>query len=468
MKLLSKGQSDYTITLDLVAPTVISHDTAIAVSIVGTDLTIAGGQDKKTYHFSLDSEGTTYEYAVWVDYNLSTDAFPEGSFERLVGSIQAGASAIGQANFAVSADVDLSDATVTWTVVDNQGTQYAAGESFDFYVTSTPYGNNIKAQCVVWVPSTIAPSTFQTSYQILYRLNTPTGIQLLAESLSVLGLVDFPLGTQDAVELLGDNASCTIVLPARFNNVSASLFYGNTELTDLTIDVDDPIQTNTGFMYTCSFVSTGLTASLEPYSLVWKYEQNTQVFRETSRVWLITPSIMRAIPEAQSMVMKARTTINGAPDTLFDPTTVLTWLQQGRDLFNGSAANTWFDMTNATGAVRMFWLRATEILALRSQALAEGEKAFNFQGSSISLEVDRATIYNQLADSLQQQYDADIKPFKQQIAIRNFIRGDGDYVGFGSQPFRTRQGSLGITRTPINYWGGAFTWPGPSSNPNSQ
>lgn len=464
MKLISKGLDNLQLTLATPSMELVSSDSAIVVSLQGNLLTVEGGNDKNVYHFSLTDGFTQYDYAVWVDYNISVDAFAEGTFDRLVGSIQAGGSAVGRANFAVDSSIDLNDATVTWSVVDSQGTQYSAGQCFDFNVNSTSYGQNVAAQCVIWVPTHIAPSTFENSYQILYRLNLPNGSQLLAESLSVLGLVDFPLGTQDAVELQGGNVSCTIVLPARFTNVSAKLYAGNTD-TNATLTISDPIQTNAGFMYTASFDSSALPASLEAYSCAWSYEQNTQVFNEASRVWLLTPSLMQAIPEAQSMVMKARTTINQAPDTLFDPPVIISWLQQGRDLFNATGANTWFDMTNATGSIRVFWLRATEILALRSQALAEGEKAFNFQGSSVQLEVDRATIYNQLADSLQSQYDNDVKPFKQQLATRNLIRGDGDYMGFGSKPFRPRMGSLGITRTPINYWGGSFTWPGPTANP---
>lgn len=464
MKLISKGLNDLQLTLAFSNPELVSSDSGIVVTLQGSNLIVTGGNDKNVYNFVLSSGGQLYDYALWVDYNLSADAFPEGSFDRLVGSIQAGGSAIGQANFAVDATTDLLQSTVTWSVVDQNGQQHSAGQCFDFAITNTSYGQNVKAQSVVWVPSNIAPSTFQNSYQILYRLNTDQGQQLLAESLSVLGLTDFPLGTQDAVELINDTVSCTIVLPARFSGVGATLYCGN-DAVPVTITISDPIQTNAGFLYTASFDSTDLGGSLEPYSCVWDYSQNSQVFRETSRVWLLTPSLMRAIPEVQAMVMKAHTTINGAPDTLFDPPVILNWLQQGRDLFNGTGANTWFDMTNATGAVRVFWLRATEILALRAQALAEGEKAFNFQGSSVQLEVDRATIYNQTADSLQSQFDNDVKPFKQQLATRNMVRGDGDYMGFGSTPFRPRMGSLGITRTPINYWGGAFTWPGPTANP---
>ncbi|MEK9322795.1 hypothetical protein, partial [Escherichia coli] len=60
------------------------------------------------------------------------------------------------------------------------------------------------------------------------------------------------------------------------------------------------------------------------------------------------------------------------------------------DAFNGAYGQfTSFTMTNARGPIREYWLLYAELAAIQSQYLAEGEKAFNYQGAAISLEVDR-------------------------------------------------------------------------------
>lgn len=99
-------------------------------------------------------------------------------------------------------------------------------------------------------------------------------------------------------------------------------------------------------------------------------------------------------------------------------------------MFNvASGLLTEFSMTNATSGIREFWLRYSEVSMLLDQSLAEGEKAFDFQGAQISLTVDKAAVYRELADNLKQQLDNDTKPFKANLIKKGVVAGDGNMDG---------------------------------------
>ena len=93
----------------------------------------------------------------------------------------------------------------------------------------------------------------------------------------------------------------------------------------------------------------------------------------------------------------------------------------------------------------------SEALALTSQELAEAEKAFDFQGAAISLNVDRAAAYGAMADKIQGRLDSELKPVKQNLIIKGQTNGDGS--ADPSKLGRGAIGSVGITITPASPWG---------------
>jgi hypothetical protein len=217
--------------------------------------------------------------------------------------------------------------------------------------------------------------------------------------------------------------------------------------------VIDPKRTSDGWFYT-SFVNTALlTASTDPFVVSWKYFNAinpSRTFRETARMFVINGSIMNAIEDSRMMVNRAKATLFNFADMIFDTQTLMGFLRRGKDMFNGAGGFvTNFDMTDATGGVRDFWLGYSEAALLQAQALAEGEKAFDFQGQAIQLSVDRTQYYNQLAEAILSRLEAGVRSFKQNLAIKGISGGTGNVNQFspGNVP------KLGITIHPASQFG---------------
>jgi hypothetical protein len=89
---------------------------------------------------------------------------------------------------------------------------------------------------------------------------------------------------------------------------------------------------------------------------------------------------------------------------------------------------------------------------LRAQGLLEGEKAFDFTGQAISLNVDKTQHYTSLADALQAQIDSVVPGMKKNLAMRGVTGGDGNATG------AINRGRVGISlhqASPFprrNYW----------------
>ena len=128
------------------------------------------------------------------------------------------------------------------------------------------------------------------------------------------------------------------------------------------------------------------------------------------------------------------------------------WLRRARDAFNGAPGGfTSFTMLNAKGSIREYWLMYAELGAIEAQYMAEGEKAFNFSGAAISLDIDRTGFLDSAASKIQSRIDNEIKPFRQNLIIKGNVAGDGS-----ADPSRLRAGALGsvgITITPASPWG---------------
>jgi hypothetical protein len=93
----------------------------------------------------------------------------------------------------------------------------------------------------------------------------------------------------------------------------------------------------------------------------------------------------------------------------------------------------------------------SELSGLRSQYIAEGEKAFNFSGQAISLDVDRTGFYDSAASSLQSRLDNEAKPFKQNLIKKGLVSGTGNLDDIGLR--RGAIGSVGINVSPASNWG---------------
>ena len=114
-----------------------------------------------------------------------------------------------------------------------------------------------------------------------------------------------------------------------------------------------------------------------------------------------------------------------------------------------------FTMTNAKGIIREYWLLCSEMGALEAQYMAEGEKAFDFSGAAISLNVDRTGMLQTMIDSIKGNLDQNLKPIKQVMTQKGYTSGDGSGTdGNGGIATSIRAlGAVGLSITPASAWG---------------
>ncbi len=437
--------------------------------------TVTGGQDGIAYGVTLTVTTTARVFIVQLaivaqDPSLVpyTTQNPD-AFQDLVDQIEAGKAAVGTTVFAFPPQIDPSGGFVTWELLASDGTVYSAGNAFSYSVVQNGIANVASAQAVITVPSTVPPCLDNQRYQLRYTLTLPQQIGIPTdpttgnigqntfyqfENLRVVGLNTVPLGTQPSVELQGVPATVSIVVDQPYDNVTIELWGGGTQLSQ-PAQISDWQRTANGYVFAGVLDTSQIQVSIAPYTLVWKYWASTNaavVFQESADFFVINPSIMTAITDVKAKINKARTTLYGTPDLLYPQATILTWLRRGGDAFNGAYGQfTNFTFTNAQGPVREFWLLEAEMAALNSQYLAEGEKAFNFQGAAISLDVDRTQYLENAANTIQSRFDQELKALKVNLIYKGATSGDGSVNVTSLQ--QGAIGAVGITITPASMWG---------------
>lgn len=381
------------------------------------------------------------------------------AYTDLVDTIQAGQSALGTAIFAFPPTTDTSGGYVVWEFLDAQGVVYSSGNAYEYQIQSNGLANTVIARAVINCPSSVPPSDINSKYQLRYTLTlqpldpSQQATFLSYESLTVTGLTTTPQGTQDQIEIKGKPAKLSIVLDRLYDNVVLEVYKDNTLLGSSPIQEYERVAG--GYYYAATVATDALDASLEAYTVIWNYSNNVDpnsVFSESANLWITTPAVLTAISDIKSRINKARTTLYGTADLIFPSEVVMVWCRRGMDQFNGYAGVfTSFTMINAKGPVREYWLMCCEAIALTSQELAEAEKAFDFQGAAISLNVDRSAAYGALADKIYGRLDNELKPVKQNLIIKGNTGGDGS-----ADPSKLRAGAIGcvgITITPASPWG---------------
>lgn len=444
---------------------------SISTSMTGSTLdrvifNVSGGEDRHSYGIVVTINtnlghvlSKTLSVVINQDQDFEFQNKNFDAFNDLVGELQAGDAAIGQASFVFPTPFHADGGTVTWDLVDRDGVVYSSGIAHDYgYEQITANQIRITARAVINSPSDMVPTLQGQNYQIRWRLQIQDRDYWLSETLVITGPNTVPVGVEDVVELENNDIPVSVVFDHPYENVSLELYYQNEKRVEATSSVNWT-KTPDGYLYVGTIQSPiNLPASLDAYTIVWSAWNNDQPnlkTRQVGRVFIVNASLMAATEDMRVMLNKSRSTIAGAPDVLFTVPLLLAYLRRGKDAFNGAyGVLTGFTMLNANGSIREFWLKFSEVLALRAQFLAEGEKVFNFSGQAISLDIDRTQFYSQLADNLQQILDNEAKPFKQNLTIKGIINGDGNLGADGGTAQRFGSvGALGITLTPATGWG---------------
>lgn len=429
-------------------------------------LNVGAGTDKQSYGVQVTANtdgGHVYTKLVAVVINSDLAANYQNTnvdaFQALVGKLEAGTAALGKANFLFPPSVDTTSGTVKWELIDVEGVVLSSGQAFDYQTVTTASGKRVEAQAVVNAPSLTKPTLEGQSYQIRWTLTVSGTDYFSFENMVVTGPNTVPVGPEDIIEM-GDSTTfgVNIVTETPFDTVLADVYFKNDNLV-----ANQPavaVQTADGWQYSVQMTNDGtLLPRLEPYTVIWRMSNVARpnyVERQTSRLFVVNASLMQAVNDMRIMVNRSETSILGQNDILFTEQLLLAYLRRGRDTFNAAYGMfTAFDMTNASGGIREYWLKFSEIMCLRAQFLAEGEKVFNLNGQAISLDVDRTQFYSQLADNMQAQVDNECKAIKQNLIKKGILGGDGNVDNLTAMR-RGANGAVAITMTPASSLGWRF------------
>ncbi len=427
------------------------------------EIKIVGGAMDVTFGFPLKVTTNQRVFVVMLAVAVTSNstnpyknADPD-SYQDLVGDLEAGKSALSTAMFQFDTDFDPSDGYVMWDLLDDSGTIYASGNAYEYRIQSTGISNVVVAKCVINTPSNLPP-TVDNPYQLRYTLKVNDKVAYSYENLTVFGFNDIPLGCPDIIEMQGDIATISLVTDKLYKNYVLEVWADNTKIATLTCGNAERV--SSGYYVAGSVDTSSMGVTLRPYQVMWRYwNVPAMTMRESSTMWVVNPSLIQAVEDVKSKINKARQTLYGTADSQFPSSEIMKWLRRAGDAFNGAhGVFTNFSFTNAMGGVREYWLLYAEKFALESQYLLEGEKAFNFSGASISLDVDRTGFLDSMASKLQSTLDSEFKPFKQNLVIKGHTSGDGSGDGngnFGGSQ-RGAMGSVGITLTPATLFGGSY------------
>lgn len=426
---------------------------------------ITGGSTGMTYGFPITVTSNQRVFTVTVAVTCLSATFDPyknedpGSFQDLVGTIAAGKSALATATFQFAPDFDASGGYVLWDLLDSEGTVYSSGNAYEYKIYSSGVSSTVIAKAVVSVPSDVPAQV----YQLRYTLRVGNGVAYNYENVTVHGFPDIQIGTQDSMELVGDLATLSLVTDSLYQNYVIEVYGDNSLLASMPLT--NPERVSNGYFVAGTIDTSQFPVTLTPYQVVFKFwNAPAQTFRESAALWIVNPTILQAIEDVKSKVNKARQTLYGTPDSQYPSTEVMKWLRRGADAFNGAyGIFTAFTMTNAKGAVREFWCLEAEKMALEASYLCEGEKAFNFSGAAISLDVDRTAFLDNMASKIQSQLDQELKVLKQNLLIKGITTGDGSGPngnGDFSSSSRGAMGAVGIAITPASIYSSGFAYSG--------
>lgn len=448
------------ITIESINPQGLEVDYAVIDDCLV--LKVNGGEDGTTYNcrFAINTKQETVEEVQVIilvsdeEFNPIVNTAPD-SFMDLVGTMRAGESTVSTVVFNLPSEVENRNGYVRWELLNNSSEVISSGNAFTYEVQNNGIDNIVAAQCLIVAPSYMEPTTFDRRYQIRYTLELDKPYYQY-ETLRIESNVTIPLGSPDLVEMTGKKTTLSLVVPEFYSTVNVCIYANNSPIVPKK-EVTNPQKTASGWLYEAKLNTSALPVSVESYDVVWEfYNNDSEVFSESSKLWIINPSIRSVADDVLAKIQKARASLYGSPDLVFTMPTVLTWLRRGKDLFNGwQGVFTNITMTNAKGIIREYWLLCSELGALEAQYLTEGEKAFNFSGAAIQLDVDRTGFLDSMIGAIRSYLDSNLKPIKQNMTQKGYTEGDGsgtDGQG-GIQASAHALGTVGISITPASAWG---------------
>lgn len=281
------------------------------------------------------------------------------------------------------------------------------------------------------------------------KLTLQEGIELFQEE-------DIVYGALGAVGIMPQPTALVVTdyTDIRGKSVSLSVYSGNEQVYSLhNVESTGIIRGNT---LTFNLPpNPQIQVSMQPYAVIWNIEGDQHV----APFYALNPSIYLAMKELHDYVNK-NCSDWAMKELTFTPEQLAAALYNGMCFFNMETPPTNFNMTNALGSIRQFWILYSAVWILRSQILNSIETDFSYTNASVTLDVDRASKYQQFADQLEGWLAEKVKPFKTNLAKRGNNGGDGS-----ANPLTVAAGAMGtviIAASPVMQGGGGtsnpFSW----------
>lgn len=344
--------------------------------------------------------------------------------------------------FLISQSIDISESAGAYSIIDSEGITYASGVADNITSIPMPSGQQsvqVRAQFIV---PDVPTSNAGERYQLKWILSVPDRTWTSIEYLTIYAPTLSKLGAEDSVELEFGNAKLTACFES--TDLAGLVIYHNNTQIYAAYDIHG-VPTFEGQTYTHQFVPSmyGLIADLRPYTVIWEYQGILGVDREMAQLWIVNPMILSAAKQLHQTLNRLQREYR-LPELEFTMADMLRFLEMGKDRFNAVGIISDISMIMAENAFRHWWLLCSEIAALRSRYLEEGESSFDFSGQAVSLSFDLTSIIDGLIGQLESQVDGQLIPFKQQLGSKGLTTGNGQW-SIGNQV----AGAMGLSQSVL-------------------
>lgn len=377
------------------------------------------------------------------------------AFQPGLGVVQPGQSAPASISFTLPL-LEVTSPSVTWTLLNSDGVQLASGVADGMNVAPANLGNYIVVQASlhIQVPTNLPPTLQNQNYQVLYTLTCDqlTVPALQFDSLRIEAALEHVVGAQACVHLFGRGANTAVVNylhpnPPTDTVVRLDIYSQNNYITTYSMPASGGVVGVDGVMFAQEIDLNILIPSLNPYSLVWSVDGYTDV----AGMFVINPSIQMAMKELHGLINKTNTDLQ-VDWVTFTPEQMMQYLVMGAGLFNAEHMPTNFTMTNAEAPVKQFWLTYAAIYAFRVQSFTGIETDFQFTGASLNVDVDRASKFQQAAETLENSIKESVRNLKVIVYKKGNNGGDGSFASvYNSSMYSI--GRIGVSVNPVGRLG---------------
>jgi hypothetical protein len=344
---------------------------------------------------------------------------------------------------------------VTWVIRDNNNNMVMNG---------TAAQDNVNAAlwtAIINIPDSVPVSNVGERYSILWVATgtTPPGlsqpsIQQQSSYFQVTGATDFDFFELDRMQLENTALSDSIALPSGSSITSMQVQlldqYGNIIFDSSALtgsDIPEGVNLDGQVIYTYAgtqpvALMTVTNAGALPFVISWKYTLNNIVEQEYHFLYVVNAKMMITVNSLRRTIDKARQQ-NPNPVLQLTDMDLVEYVNQGIALLNAAKpCVTSFNISSLPDVFFYPLINAAAYCALSAQYLAEGQAAFEFNGQSVSLSVDR-TQYTDTALSRFTSYIEDQLPSTKRMWNRS-TGGTGQPVGSLGINFGPSTGFIGF------------------------